>query len=153
MSWTPRFTDDLVGTLTDDHRGIDALWAELEAAVDRGSETNAALVERARSFVGHMNRHLAMEEEVLFPAFEEATGIVMGPTRVMRLEHDQMRAILSQITDHAERGAFDEMLDYGDTLHMLIQQHNAKEEGMLYPMSAAHLSWPPLAEKMKRYVS
>jgi len=152
MTWTPTLTDDLAGTFTEDHRGIDALWADLEAAVDSGSESNAALVERARAYVAHMNRHLAMEEEVLFPAFEHATGIVMGPTRVMRMEHDQMRVVLGQIIDHAERGDFDGMLDHGDTLHMLIQQHNAKEEGMLYPMSAAHLSWAELVPKLKSYM-
>jgi len=35
-----------------------------------------------------------MEEEVLFPAFETRTGNTMGPTYVMRTEHEQIRALL-----------------------------------------------------------
>ena len=152
MPWNPTLNDDLAGTFTDDHRGIDAVWAEIEAAVDEGSEGLDALRERVRSFVAHMNRHLAMEEEVLFPAFERATGMVNGPTQVMRMEHEQMRSVLVQIEDHAKRGDFGGALDHGDTLHMLIQQHNMKEEGMLYRMAAAHLSWPDLKGQLKSYV-
>ena len=32
-------------------------------------------------------------------------------------------------------GDTEEALDLGDTLLMVIQQHNVKEEGMLYPMA------------------
>jgi iron-sulfur cluster repair protein YtfE (RIC family) len=134
-----------VGFFTDDHRACDELWAAVEAAADDGHGVEAAF----DAFDAAMRRHMDMEERVLFPAFEEATGMTMGPTRVMRAEHDQMRGLLSQM-----KGAdADSMLDHGDTLLMLIQQHNVKEEGMLYPMCDARLGsvWPEVAKQLSRY--
>lgn len=137
---------------TTDHRRCDALWAEVEAAADRRDA--AAVSESFARFAAAMERHFRMEEEVLFPAFEDATGMHGGgPTQVMRLEHVQMRGLLSQLAGAVERGETGEVLDLGDTLLMLEQQHNAKEEGMLYPMSDRVLgaAWPGLAARLAAY--
>lgn len=135
---------------TADHHACDELWAAVEAAADAG---DGARVEAAfAAFDTALRRHLAMEEDVLFPAFEQATGMTMGPTRVMRIEHQQMRGLLDQMAAAASRdhGA---LVDQGDTLMMLIQQHNVKEEGMLYPMCDAHLgkTWEGIASRLARY--
>ena len=93
---------------------------------------------------------------MLFPAFEAATGMTdSGPTFVMRMEHEQMRGLLEQMGTALERGDHDALLDQGDTLLMLIQQHNQKEEGMLYPMSERALAseWPALHERVAAYVA
>src|SRR5512135_2213135 len=112
---------------THDHRRCDELWAELEASAD---------AETWQAFDLAMRRHFAMEEEVLFPALETASGMGgMGPIQVMLSEHAQMRALLDRMGASAERGDFDSVLDQGDTLLMLIQQHNVKEENVLYPMA------------------
>ena len=136
---------------TDDHRSCDQTWAEVERLVDEGQEAPAQAA--FARFAAEMEHHFAMEEQVLFPAFEQATGMTAGPTQVMRMEHDQMRVVLGQIIDHAERGDFDGMLDHGDTLHMLIQQHNAKEEGILYPMAERLLAggWNDVAGRLVHY--
>ncbi|MDC0358952.1 hemerythrin domain-containing protein, partial [Oligoflexia bacterium] len=102
-----------------------------------------------------MRRHFAMEEEVLFPAFENASGMSQGgPTFVMRMEHDQMRGVLDQMGTLMAAGNFEDVKDQGDTLLMLIQQHNIKEEGMLYPMCDEHLEqiWPQLKADLKALV-
>lgn len=135
-----------VAFFTADHRACDALWAEVEAAADAGDR--ARVTAAFAAFDAAMRRHMDMEEQVLFPAFEQATGITMGPTRVMRAEHQQMRGLLDEMARCAgDDGA---LLDHGDTLMMLIQQHNAKEEGMLYPMCAAHLrgGWAAIAQQL-----
>ncbi|MBL3588553.1 MAG: hemerythrin domain-containing protein, partial [gamma proteobacterium endosymbiont of Lamellibrachia anaximandri] len=77
----------------------------------------------------------AMEEEVLFPAFEEVTGMAMGPTVVMRGEHAQMRDLFQEMTESVEAKDQDRYLGLSDTLLVVMQQHNAKEEQMLYQMS------------------
>jgi hemerythrin-like domain-containing protein len=82
-----------------------------------------------------MVRHLAMEEEVLFPAFEARTGMRSGPTEVMRMEHAQMRDLLRDMADAVAAGNQGRFLGLSETLNMLMQQHNLKEENMLYPMS------------------
>ncbi|MCA9605334.1 MAG: hemerythrin domain-containing protein [Myxococcales bacterium] len=123
----------------DDHRACDASWAAVEAAADAGDAAGAR--DAWRTFTDALERHFRMEEESLFPAFEEATGMRGGgPTMVMRSEHAQMRALVGQMEALVEEGDLDALVDQGDTLLMLIQQHNAKEEGMLYPMAEQHLS-------------
>jgi hemerythrin-like domain-containing protein len=134
---------------TADHRSCDALWADVEAAADRGASDDIA--EPFRRFDAAMRRHLQMEEDVLFPAFEEATGMTQGgPTFVMRSEHAQMRGVLDQMASAVTEGDAQEVLDLGDTLLMLIQQHNQKEERMLYPMADDALAdqWPDLHERL-----
>lgn len=136
---------------TADHRTCDRQWAEVEAAVDRGDDAAAAAA-WAR-FDASMRRHLDMEEAVLFPALEAAGMGRMGPIHVMRMEHDQMRSVLRTLAGAADAGEWEEVADHGDTLLMLIQQHNAKEEAVLYPMADQMLAgaWAELSVKLARY--
>ncbi|MBX7194536.1 MAG: hemerythrin domain-containing protein [Sandaracinaceae bacterium] len=137
---------------TADHARCDALWARVEELVDEGDDTQARA--QWKAFDAAMRRHLAMEEEVVFPALDEATGMRgMGPVAVMKHEHAQMRTLLDRMGALAERGELGAMSDHGDSLMMLIQQHNAKEEGVLYPMMDAALgpAWPRLVTMLARY--
>lgn len=137
---------------TADHRECDAAWAVLEGAVGGGDTSK--LGELWKVFEGRMRRHLAMEEEVLFPAIESATGMRGGgPVAVMRHEHEQMRGLLAEMARRAAAGDFEGVLDQGDTLLMVIQQHNAKEEGILYPLADNVLgpSWAAIAERLRAY--
>ncbi len=145
-------SQDLKEFFTHAHRRCDGFWAEVETAAQAGDAKT--IMESWRRYQGEMLRHLRMEEEVMFPAFEQASGMTGGgPTFVMRSEHEQMRGLLEQMGAAAERGDFDELVDLGDTLLMLIQQHNQKEEMMLYPMAAQALTadWPKLREKLSEY--
>jgi hemerythrin-like domain-containing protein len=135
---------------TEDHHRCDALWAELEAA----SSADDRALELWRSFEQAMRRHFAMEEEVLFPAIERATGMHgPGPTMVMRNEHAQMRAMLDQMGEAASSGDVRGLLDHGDTLLMLIQQHNLKEEGILYRLADDALgpAWDEIQARLASY--
>jgi hemerythrin-like domain-containing protein len=58
-----------------------------------------------------------------------------GPTQVMRMEHEQMRALIADMAAAAAAGNAAAYLGASETLNMLMQQHNLKEENMLYPMS------------------
>ncbi len=135
-----------------EHRQCDGRWAEVETAAEAGAAD--AVAESWCAFQTELLKHLRMEEEVLFPAFEQATGMTDGgPTFVMRSEHDQMRALLEQMDAAADRGDHDELTDLGDTLLMLIQQHNQKEEHMLYPLAeqALDADWPKIRERLIEY--
>jgi iron-sulfur cluster repair protein YtfE (RIC family) len=141
----------LVDYFTTDHRGCDAVWADVEAAADAGDA--ARLATEWQRFQGGLLRHLGMEEQLMFPAFEAATGMTGGPTQVMRMEHEQMRGLLEQMYAAVARGDTEELLDQGDTLNILIQQHNMKEEGMLYPMAerALQVDWAELRGKLDAF--
>jgi hemerythrin-like domain-containing protein len=119
--------------LGNDHRACDDLFASAEAAVAQNEWDGArSLFGRFQAAMAH---HLAMEEDVLFPAFEARTGMSEGPTQVMRMEHDQMRGLLDDMAGAVAAGDRNGFLGLSETLNMLMQQHNLKEENMLYPMS------------------
>ena len=135
-----------------DHRDCDARWADVEELLDT-SDIDAARPAWGK-FDTSMRRHMAMEEEVLFPAFDAKSGMGGGgPTAMMTMEHQQMRGLLEQIGEAVESGDAQEAMDIGDTLLMLVQQHNVKEEGMLYPMAENMLArdWTDLAEQLSKY--
>lgn len=116
-----------------DHHACDDLFALAEEAA--GNKNWDSARELFGKFQAGMAHHLAMEEEVLFPAFEERTGMSAGPTQVMRMEHEQMRALIADMAAAAEAGNVSAYLGASETLNMLMQQHNIKEENMLYPMA------------------
>jgi hemerythrin-like domain-containing protein len=135
-----------------DHRDCDARWVDVEELLD--TDDIEAALPAWQKFEAGMRRHIAMEEEVLFPAFESASGMSGdGPTAVMRMEHQQMKGLLKQIADAIESGNSEQAMDVGDTLLMLVQQHNIKEEGMLYPMAENLLAgnWPDLFARLEKY--
>lgn len=119
--------------LEQDHQHCDDLYlqAETDIAEDRLAEGAAAF----QRFMLAFERHLAREEQLLFPALEQHLGSSSGPTVVMRNEHQQMRAILHQMLGALEHRDSDSFFDYADHLRMLMRQHNLKEENVLYPMA------------------
>ena len=139
-------SDNIIAFFSADHRACDEAWAAVEAAAD-GGDVKAAW----KAFFDMMLRHFSWEEDVAFPAFERATGMTMGPTYVMRSEHEAMRGLLEQMAMAMDEGDTEEVIDQGDTLLMLIQQHNMKEEQMLYPMMDAHIGadWTSLKAKLR----
>lgn len=142
----------LAGFFSADHNDCNTKWVRVEELLDSGDSD--ALATAWQDFDQSTRRHLAMEEEVLFPAFEAMSGMGhSGPTVVMLQEHQQMRALLDQIAVAIDADDTEEALDLGDTLHMLTQQHNVKEEGMLYPMAEDVLSeeWTELKQKLAIY--
>lgn len=117
----------------DDHVRCDHLFADAEAAVESGDWQQAGSANDR--FIEAIRHHFAMEEEVLFPAFEQASGAEMGPTQVMRHEHEQMRALFNEMNEAVSDHDAEAYLGAAETLLILMQQHNAKEEQILYPMS------------------
>jgi hemerythrin-like domain-containing protein len=53
----------------------------------------------------------------------------------MRMEHAQMRGLLQEMAGAVTNADESRYLGLSETLNMLMQQHNLKEENMLYPMS------------------
>jgi DUF438 domain-containing protein len=124
--------------MTDDHRHCDDLFADAEQSAGKGQM--AAALAAFSHFRQAVLAHFTAEEATLFPAFEERTGMSMGPTRVMRMEHEQIRSMLADAVDALERQDSEEFLGIAETLLIMMQQHNMKEENILYPMCDAHLA-------------
>ena len=120
-------------TLSADHHRCDEIFTDTEALISGGNWGEGGA--RFEDFRDAMEHHFAMEEEVLFPDLEQRSGQSMGPTRVMRMEHAQMRELLDDMYGCIERQARDDFLGLSETLLVIMQQHNAKEEQILYRMA------------------
>ena len=118
--------------LPDHHRHCDNLFVAAEESAQRGDWALAG--PSFERFHGQMKAHFEAEERVLFPAFEAATGMSEGPTQMMRYEHDQMRALLTELAAACAAHDREAYAGVAETLLMLMQQHNMKEENILYPM-------------------
>lgn len=118
-----------------DHRYCDGLFDLIEPLGRKGKweEARQAFV----AFRCALEQHLEREERVLFPAIEEAHGGPLGPTRMMRIEHDGMRALLAAADGAAACRDAEELSAVMETLRIMMQQHNLKEESVLYPLADA----------------
>ena len=130
--------DSIRELLGNHHRECDVFFASIEQAISAGDWKNASA--RFAQFEKAMQQHFDVEETILFPAFEARTGMTMGPTAVMRSEHAQIRELMSAAAESIAAHDAEEYDGYAETMHIMTQQHNMKEENVLYPMCDQHLS-------------
>ncbi len=128
--------------MRNEHRECDVHFAETENAVLQNNWEEA--VNKFELFAHDTLLHFKKEEEELFVTFERQTGNTMGPTRVMRYEHDQVRGLIGKMAHALDDKDKDAFLSLAESMMILLQQHNMKEEQMLYAMCDAVL---PLAIK------
>lgn len=117
--------------LGQDHRRLDGLLADAKRALRAGEIARAS--ELFSAFRDGLERHIVAEEEVLFPAFETLTGVTAGPTRVMRAEHANLRALLREIAERLAQHGHESLTTPLASLTALLYAHNGKEERILYP--------------------
>jgi len=89
--------------------------------------------EAFKEFKFGLQRHIVWEEDLLFPIWEQKTGMSdSGPTPVMRNEHrqigQQLEAIHQKVADQNPDSDQEEQ-----ALLDLLGSHNRKEERALYP--------------------
>lgn len=117
-----------------DHRRLDAMIPEVGASLAAGSLAQAAA--RYAEFACGLDRHIDAEERILFPAFEQGTGMSAGgPTFVMRGEHVDIRRLLEAATRAIQTGDTAGVTQAIQELVETLGAHNMKEEHMLYPMT------------------
>lgn len=117
--------------LSTDHRECDQVFADAEGLVDK--QDWEAGETQFNEFLDRMETHFRMEEEILFPEFERRTGMTQGPTAIMRMEHATMREIFLQMKNALQEKDRKKFLGFSENLLFTMQQHNSKEEQMLYP--------------------
>ena len=118
--------------ITADHKACDNEFATAETAAltDDWSEAETAF----NAFNNDMAHHFRIEEEVLFPALASSGG-PSGPVQVMLMEHAQIRELLAQMAAAVTQKDAQEYSGLSETLLMVMQQHNHKEENILYPIA------------------
>jgi iron-sulfur cluster repair protein YtfE (RIC family) len=123
--------DSVTAYLGWDHDRLDEALRSVSSAVERGRFADAAAGYEELEL--GLLRHMRIEEELLFPVFEARSGMVNGPTEVMRDEHRQVRTALAHMRRgllRTDAGAYGEGLRFFDSV---LPDHNAKEEHILYP--------------------
>lgn len=113
-----------------DHDRLDDLFVQFQTSkrTDYG---------RAREFFKDfkfgLQRHIVWEESILFPLFENKTGMYhTGPTEVMRQEHRRIGDLLEAIHKKVQQGDPNSDAEERALLEAL-SAHNQKEEAVLYP--------------------
>ena len=119
--------------MRDDHRSCDEQFANMENAVADENWSEAST--KFEEFATDLLHHFEIEEQVMFPAFEARSASAhCNPTPVMLMEHTQMRGITDEMRTKLDSKDKDGFFGSSETLMMLMQQHNMKEEQMMYPM-------------------
>lgn len=124
--------------MTHHHRDCDQLLALAEDALDKNDFEDAQ--KKYQDFKEEILKHFEMEEGYLFPLFEEKSGMTQGPTQVMRMEHTQAKMLFTKLDEAMSQKERDRFFSLSESLMILLQQHNAKEEQMLYTIIQSHLN-------------
>lgn len=128
-----------------DHEEIDGTFHHLLQELKRAAADPDHVVKTAEllfdEFDERLERHIRLEEEILFPAVErKAPHLAQGPGRVMRMEHEQIRKLKSDARDYlrmslARRGSLEHAVSSLESVLAVLLDHNGKEEAVYYPMS------------------
>lgn len=128
---TPELSNEsLADAFTREHHEIDA---GIEAYVN-SSEPDA--LKRAQPLlraVAALRRHIYLEEEIVFPYLPQ--GMLQMPLMVMRREHGELWRRMNALEESIQSASSDaqRLSNYCQELLSLLDNHNSKEEPIIYP--------------------
>lgn len=129
----------LQAALTREHHEIDAGIEAFIADIDHGLVARKPLLNAFEA----LRRHIYLEEELLFPPIRQA-GLLM-PVLVMVREHGTLWQSMDALTELMDDPAAD--TDVNDRLVTMsrellgqLDQHNSKEEPIIYPHTETDLT-------------
>ena len=123
--------------LDHDHRRFESLVYSCRRASDADEwEEVGRLVEQ----LGAAYRsHVAIEEQVLFPAYEAHPGAPVEPTESLRADHAQIFRLFSHVGERLQQGVHDDLADDLALLFRTLARHHEKEETIFLPMASEAL--------------
>lgn len=139
--------------LAADHRRCDELFASAELAAQKNKWEECE--HSFHAFLSAMKHHFSMEEQVLFPTIAGLNPQISAPIEVMLMEHEQVNNLIEQMEEAVDAKNTDDYLGASDTLLNFMQQHNMKEEQILYTM-ADHIlgsSGPEVVQRMEELIA
>lgn len=129
----------LSAALTREHRDIDT---GIEEFID-GLDLDVMALEPLLTAFEALRRHIYLEETFLFPPIRQA-GVLM-PVLVMLREHGRLWELMDQLTELVLDSKHpaevdDELASTCRELLAELEQHNSKEEPIIYPHADADLT-------------
>lgn len=153
----------IIEQLEEEHQSIllmlevmEAVCKKLEAREDVSIDDLNDMVKFIKEFAD--KSHHLKEEDLLFPAMEEA-GIPRegGPIGVMLSEHttgrEYVKGLSLGIEEYAEgdANAANQIIENARNYSSLLSDHIYKEDNVLYPMAKLHLSKEQHEELLKEF--
>ena len=128
---------DIAEILRRDHERLDRILESSADAVRAGRWGDAAeIFEKFRQ--GIVEGHMAVEESLLFPAFEAWEGDEdHALTALLRKGHRDLQVFFSEMAEAIAAKDAEEFGDLLSTVQTILKQHDAKEEQEVYPHLAA----------------
>lgn len=112
-----------------DHDRLDEIFKNF---VKNRKKKSVQAKELFAQFKQGLETHIGWEEKILFPLFENKTGMEGGPTMVMRTEHEEIKKHLAEILNKINKNSFGTQKSEKQLVEILTG-HNDKEEMILYP--------------------
>ena len=130
--------DSLPAVFRKDHERLDA---RLEAA-RQSAQSGAVAAARAAfaAFRGGIERHMAVEEAWLFPAYEARHGEDNPLTSTLRKGHGDLKVFFSEMDESLAEDDAEEFLALAETVAQILLHHDRKEEEEFYPVVAQWLA-------------
>lgn len=152
----------MLDTLIVEHEKIKEFLTEIEAlnfliqklsSYEEDPELFEKMVQLATSLLDAENHH-KREEDILFPELEKRN--ITGPTRIMRMEHDDLRAKKKMLKETAQKASTMDFTECKSKLddvakHIVfeLRDHIYKENYILYPTAIDAIKENSLWEEMK----
>jgi len=122
--------------LLHEHSLYENLLSRCQDAAEMEDWDSAEMV--FRKLIVHLKRHMALEEEVLYPAYEATPEAPQGPTRALREEHDHIVRLSRDMDRVLKTRDSDHVLECLAHLDRQMVKHHEKEEDIFLPM-ASHI--------------
>jgi hemerythrin-like domain-containing protein len=122
--------------LVHEHSLYENLLSRIQDAVEFDDWGSADLT--FRELVAHLKQHMAVEEEVLYPAYEAEAHAPQGPTQALREEHDRIVLLVRDMLPVIKTRDSEHVLESLSRLEYEMIKHHEKEEDIFLPM-ASHI--------------
>lgn len=122
--------------LVHEHSLYEGLLSQCQDAVEIEDWGTANRV--FNELVTHLKRHMLLEEEVLYPAYETTPLAPQGPTLALREEHSGIVRLIRDMTRIIKTRDSELVLDSLKYLENQMIKHHEKEEDIFLPM-ASHI--------------
>ncbi len=122
--------------LVHEHSLYEDLLSQCQEAVDREDWESVNRV--FSELVTRLKRHMALEEEVLFPAYESTPHAPQGPTTALREEHSGIVRVIRDMARIIKTRDSAQVLEGLAHLELQMIKHHEKEEDIFLPM-ASHI--------------